>query len=48
MDDLLKKLILLQYHRAGMDFKSGQFHVMGDTLEIFSSSQETVYTIEFW
>lgn len=48
MDNLLKKLILLQYHRAGMDFKSGQFHVMGDTLEIFSSSQETVYTIEFW
>lgn len=47
-DELIKKLILLQYKRAGEDFKPGTFQVMGDLLEIFPSSKETVYSIEFW
>lgn len=47
-DDLIKKLLLLQYKRAWEDFKPGTFVVMWDLLEIFPSSQETVYSIEFW
>ncbi|MBW7954788.1 excinuclease ABC subunit UvrB [Candidatus Gracilibacteria bacterium] len=45
---LLKTLILLQYKRAGADFKPGMFQVMGDLLEIYGSSMETVYSIEFF
>lgn len=47
-DDLMKKLVLLQYKRAWEDFKPGTFQVMWDLLEIFPSSFETVYSIEFW
>lgn len=47
-DELMKKLILLQYKRAWEDFKPGTFQVMWDLLEIFPSSQETVYSLEFW
>lgn len=47
-DDLMKKLVLLQYKRAWQDFKPGTFQVMWDLLEIFPSSFETVYSIEFW
>ena len=47
-DDLIKKLILLQYKRAWTDFKPGTFVVMWDLLEIFPSSLETVYSLEFW
>jgi len=45
---LIKKLLLLQFKRAGSDFKPGTFQVMGDLLEIFPSSQETVFSLEFW
>ncbi len=47
-DDLMKKLVLLQYKRAWEDFKPWTFQVMWDLLEIFPSSKETVYSIEFW
>ncbi|USN58974.1 MAG: DEAD/DEAH box helicase family protein [Candidatus Peribacteria bacterium] len=48
METLLTQLVALQYRRAGADFKPGMFQVMGDILEIFPASSETVYTIEFW
>ncbi len=48
IEEILKKLILMQYSRAGSDFKPWNFQVMGDLLEIFPASQETVYSIEFW
>jgi excinuclease UvrABC helicase subunit UvrB len=38
----------MQFKRAFADFKPGTFHVLGDVLEIFPSSEETIYTIEFW
>jgi len=47
-DDILKKLVLLQYKRAWEDFKPGTFVVSWDLIEIFPSSKETVYSIEFW
>lgn len=48
MEDLLKQLVSIQYKRAAADFKPGNFQVMGDLLEIFPASQETVISIEFW
>jgi excinuclease ABC subunit B len=48
IEEILQKLVLVQYSRAGSDFKPGNFQVMGDLLEIFSPSQETVYSLEFW
>ncbi|MDD5213748.1 MAG: excinuclease ABC subunit UvrB [Candidatus Gracilibacteria bacterium] len=48
MEEILKQLVGMQFKRASSDFKPGTFHVMGDVLEIFPSSEETIYTIEFW
>ncbi len=48
LEDILKKLVLMQYKRAHSDFKPWMFLVQGDILEIWSASSETVYTIEFW
>ncbi len=48
LEDLLKRLINIQYKRAGHDFTPGTFRVYGDTLEIFPASMNSVYTIEFW
>jgi excinuclease ABC subunit B len=45
---LMKQLIAMQYSRAASDFKPGNFQVMGDVLEIFPASSETVITLEFW
>ena len=48
IEDILKKLISVQYKRAWADFKSWNFQVLWDILEIFPASSEFVYTIEFW
>ncbi|MCT4616850.1 MAG: excinuclease ABC subunit UvrB [Candidatus Gracilibacteria bacterium] len=48
IEDILKELVDMQFTRAGYDFKPGNFQVMGDLLEIFPASRETVYSIEFW
>jgi len=48
IEDLLKKLVAIQYKRASTDFKQWMFLVNWDVLEIFPSSSETVFTIEFW
>jgi excinuclease ABC subunit B len=47
-DTLLRKLTDLQYERSRMDFKQGQFHVMGDVLEIFPPGGDTAVRLEFW
>jgi len=38
----------MQYKRAGADFRPGTFQVLGDIIEIFPSSAETVFTLEFF
>ena len=48
IEDILKNLVAIQYRRAASDFKPGNFQVMGDLLEIFPASSETVVSIEFW
>jgi len=48
IENLLTQLVSIQYKRAWSDFKPWNFQVMWDLLEIFPSSKETVYSIEFW
>lgn len=48
-EDLLKKLVELQYERAEIDFDRGNFRVRGDIVEIYPSYQDNIaYRIEFW
>ncbi|MDD4151926.1 MAG: excinuclease ABC subunit UvrB, partial [Candidatus Gracilibacteria bacterium] len=48
LEEILKDLVNMQFKRAFADFKPGTFQVLGDVLEIFPSSEETIYTMEFW
>lgn len=47
-DQLLRKLTDIQYSRSHLEFKQGMFHVLGDSIEIFPSSQDTIYKLDFW
>jgi excinuclease ABC subunit B len=47
-DDLLKRLIELQYSRNDLDFKRGTFRARGDVVELFPSYEEFAYRIEFF
>lgn len=41
-------LVQLQFKRATADFKAGMFNVMGDMIEIWPSSSEEIYRLEFF
>lgn len=48
-DDILRKLVDIQYTRNDMDFKRGSFRVRGDVVEIFSvSATDTAVRVEFF
>jgi len=48
-DEIMKKLINMQYTRNEMDFKRGTFRAKGDVLEIYPSDQsESAIRVEFW
>ncbi|MGI6776914.1 MAG: excinuclease ABC subunit UvrB [Acetivibrionales bacterium] len=48
-DDVIRKLVDIQYHRNEIDFKRGRFRVRGDVLEIFpSNTSEHVLRVEFF
>ena len=48
-DDVVRKLIEIQYDRNEMDFKRGTFRVHGDVLEVIPAVQEGLaYRIEFF
>ena len=48
-DDLLKKLVELQYERNDIDFSRNKFRVRGDVVEIFPAySSESVIRVEFF
>ena len=48
-DEVIQKLIDIQYDRNEMDFKRGTFRVHGDVLEIFPAySEKAAYRIEFF
>lgn len=47
-DELIQRLVELQYERTNIDFDRGTFRVRGDVVEIYPSYQEDAYRIEFW
>ena len=48
-DEVIKKLIEIQYDRNEMDFKRGTFRVRGDVLEIFPAvSEQYAIRVEFF
>jgi excinuclease ABC subunit B len=47
-EDLIKRLIELQYARNDIDFKRATFRVRGDVLEIHPSYEEFAYRIELF
>lgn len=48
-NEVMKKLISMQYSRNELDFKRGTFRAKGDILEIYPSEEsETAIRVEFW
>ena len=48
-DEVLRKLVDIQYTRNDMDFKRGSFRVRGDVIEIFPiSSEDKAVRVEFF
>ena len=48
-NDIMKKLVEMQYIRNEIDFKRGTFRAKGDIMEIYPSSQsESAVRVEFW
>nr|WP_269147739.1 excinuclease ABC subunit UvrB [Apilactobacillus ozensis] len=48
-DDLLRKLVDIQFDRNDIDFQRGRFRVRGDIVDIFpASGDENAYRIEFF
>ena len=48
-DEILKKLIKMQYTRNELDFKRGTFRAKGDIIEIYPSDQsESAIRVEMW
>jgi len=47
-DEMLRRLIDLQYSRNDMDFKRSTFRVRGDVVELHPSYEEFAYRIEFF
>ncbi len=47
-DELLSKLVDVQYERDDYDFTSGKFRVRGDCVDVFPTSEEHGVRIEFW
>ena len=47
-NDVLRKLIEIQYTRNDIDFSRGHFRVRGDTIEIFPAYEVSGVRIEMW
>ena len=47
-DDLLARLVDLNYERNDVDFQQGSFRVRGDTVEIFPMYGRYAVRVEFW
>ncbi len=47
-EQLLERLVDLQYNRNDIEFKRGHFRVRGDTIEVFPAGAEEALRIEFF
>ncbi len=47
-DDMLRRLIDIQYERNDIDFSRGKFRVRGDVIEVWPAYEEFAYRVELW
>ena len=47
-DQVLSKLVDIQYERSDFEFQPGKFRVRGDCVEVWPSYEEAAFRIEFW
>ncbi len=47
-DEVLAKLVDIQYERNDVDPQRGKFRVRGDCVEIWPAYEEFAFRIEFW
>jgi excinuclease ABC subunit B len=47
-DEIIKKLVDIQYERNNYDLARGKFRVRGDIVEIFPAYRKTAYRVEFF
>lgn len=47
-DEILRRLVDIQYERNDIDFQRGTFRVRGDTIEVFPAYEETSFRIELF
>ena len=48
MQDVIRRLVDIQYERNEVNLIRGKFRVRGDTLEVFPSYDETIVRVQFW
>jgi excinuclease ABC subunit B len=46
--DILRRLVEIQYERNDLDFRRGTFRVRGDVVEVFPTYEDSAYRIEMW
>jgi excinuclease ABC subunit B len=46
--DILRRLVGIQYERNDLDFRRGTFRVRGDVVEVYPTYEDTAYRIEMW
>ncbi len=46
--DVLRKLVEIQYERNDIDFRRGTFRVRGDVIEVYPTYEDNAYRIELW
>jgi excinuclease ABC subunit B len=47
-DHILAKLVDIQYERNDIEFLPGKFRVRGDCVEVWPTSEEMAFRVEFW
>ncbi|MEX2178048.1 MAG: excinuclease ABC subunit UvrB [Gemmatimonadaceae bacterium] len=47
-DEILRSLVMIQYHRNDVSFDRGTFRVRGDTVEILPAYEEQGVRVELW
>ncbi len=47
-DKILRHLTDIQYTRSQLEFRRGMFHVLGDTIEVYPPSGDTIFRLEFF
>ncbi len=47
-DNVLARLVNIQYERNDFEFQPGKFRVRGDCVEVWPAYEETAFRVEFW